>query len=74
VLDAIEGAVAGSDQPQVGPAGPGLPEPVVLAASVQDAQQPGLLSLRQLGDLIQEERAAVRLSDEAGRSTMPGLG
>ena len=64
VLELGRVAVGCGEQADIGAPRPALAEPLVLAA-VHHAQEVGLQARRQLADLVEEQRAAVGLAEQA---------
>ncbi|MFT3776270.1 MAG: hypothetical protein QM820_63810 [Minicystis sp.] len=74
VLQLVDAAVGGGDDAEIDLAAAGLAEAVVLAAAIEDAEEVRLQALGQLADLVEEERGAVGLADEALALGRAGVG
>jgi hypothetical protein len=73
VLEGVGFAVGRRDHPHPRAPRPGLAEALVFAV-VHHAQEVGLGVVRELADLVEEERAAVGLADQAVALGMPAFG
>ena len=61
MLEGIDGAVRGRDQPKVGATCAGLTEALVLPVAIEEAKEVALQGVRELADLVEEQRSALGL-------------